>query len=50
MSIFNDKRRFSDDPDEHLEWKAEVERECRRDDYEQDDDMVIDLDEEEGAE
>lgn len=46
MSIFNDKRRFSDDPDEYLEWKAEVERECRRD-YEPDDDLVIDCEDEE---
>ena len=50
MSIFNDRRRYSDDPEEYLAWKSELEWECRRDDYEQDDDMVIDLDEEEGAE
>ena len=30
MSIFNDDRRYSDDPEEYLEWKHEVEQECRR--------------------
>jgi len=41
MSIFNDSRRYSDDPDEYEEWKAEVAWECRRDDYEPED-LVID--------
>lgn len=52
MSIFNDDRRYSDDPDEYAEWKAEVAWECRREagEYENyDDDLVVDLDEEEGA-
>lgn len=50
MSIFNDERRYSDNPDEYEEWKAEVAWECRRDNYENyDDDLVVDL-EEEGAE
>ena len=30
MSLFNDDRRYSDDPDEYLAWKAELERECRK--------------------
>lgn len=50
MSIFNDPRRYSDDPNEYAEWKAEVAWECRRDDYEPDEDLVLDLDEEEGEE
>lgn len=48
MSIFNDPRRYSDDPEEYEEWKAEVAWECRRDNYEADEDLVVDLDEEEG--
>ena len=50
MSIFKDSRRYSNDPDEYNEWKAEVAWECQRDNYEPDDDLVVDLDEEEGAE
>ena len=34
MSIFNDNRQFSDDEKEHQAWKTELERECRRDYYE----------------
>ena len=32
MSLFEDDRRYSDDPEEYLQWKYELERECRRDD------------------
>lgn len=43
MSIFNDPRRYSDDPDEYEEWKAEVAWECRRDnEYYEPEDLVID--------
>ena len=45
MSIFNDQRRYSDDPEEYEEWKAEVAWECRRDNYEADENLVVDLDE-----
>jgi len=37
MSIFNDRRRYSDDPDEYNEWKAEVAWECRRENAEPED-------------
>lgn len=30
MSLFNDDRRYSDDPEEYLQWKYELERECRK--------------------
>ena len=50
MSIFNDERRYSDDPEKYNEWKAEVAWECRRDNYEPDNDLVIDLDGEDGEE
>lgn len=53
MSIFNDPRRYSDNPEEYNEWKAEVAWECRRETQEYKDDdveLVIDMDEEEGAE
>lgn len=48
MSIFNDSRRYSNDPDEYEEWKAEVAWECRRDNYQvseyyEPEDLVIDL-------
>ena len=48
MSIFNDDRRYSDDPEEYLEWKWEVERECRREEYY--DDEPTEGDEEDGFE
>lgn len=52
MGIFNDSRRYSDNEEEYMEWKREVAWECRRDNYnyEPDEDLVLDLDEEEGAE
>jgi len=31
MSIYNDDRRYSDDPEEYLAWREEVKREARRD-------------------
>jgi hypothetical protein len=34
MSIFHDDRQFSDDESEYMAWKSELERECRKDDYE----------------
>ena len=52
MSIFNDQRRYSDDPAEYLEWKQEVAWESRREAQEYKDDdvgLVIDMDEEGGA-
>jgi len=51
MSIFNDPRRYSDDPEEYEEWKAEVAWECRREagEYEYDD-LEIDLESEDGEE
>lgn len=49
MSIFNDPRRYSDDPEEYEQWKSEVEWECRRDNYEPDEDLVLDVDEKEGS-
>lgn len=50
MSIFKDSRRYSDDPEKYEEWKAELAWECRRDNYnyEPDEDLVLDLEEEEG--
>ena len=33
MSIYNDSRRYSDDPDEYREWQAELARESSREDY-----------------
>jgi hypothetical protein len=45
MSIFNDDRRYSDNEEEYLQWEREVAWECRRDDYEPDDDLVVDLEE-----
>lgn len=37
MSIYNDDRRYSDDPDEYLAWREEVKREAQRDLYEEGD-------------
>lgn len=37
MSIFSDPRRYSDDPEEYLEWRWEAERECKGDDMYPDD-------------
>ena len=48
MSIFNDSRRYSDNEEEYLQWEWEIARECRKDNYEPDEDLVLDLDEEEG--
>lgn len=31
MSIFNDDRRYSDDPEEYLAWREEMKRECKGD-------------------
>lgn len=45
MGIFNDSRRYSDNEEEYLQWEREVAWECRRDDYEPDDDLVMDLEE-----
>ena len=36
MSIFNDDRRYSDNEDEYLEWKAELDREFRKANYVED--------------
>lgn len=33
MSILNDDRQYSDDPEEYLAWKWEVEREYRKQEY-----------------
>ena len=51
MSIFNDSRRYSDDPAEYLEWKQEVAWESRREaqEYKEDDvDLVIDTEGDDG--
>lgn len=50
MSIHNDDRQYSDDPDEYEEWKSELAWEYRNDSFEYDEDLVVNLDEEEGAE
>ena len=36
MSILNDDRRYSDDPEEYLAWREEVKREYAREEYEDD--------------
>ena len=43
MSIFNDDRRYSDDPEEYLQWKHEVEMECRREEIEAEMESRVDL-------
>ena len=51
MSIFNDSRRYSDDPAEYLEWKQEVAWECRKEaqEYKDDDvELVIDTEGDDG--
>lgn len=47
MSIFKDDRIVSDDIWEYSEWLNELKRECRKDAYSEDDDLVVDLEEEE---
>lgn len=45
MSIYNDDRRFSKDPEEYESWRQEVQREARRDSqeyfYPDDDDSLV---------
>lgn len=43
MSIYNDDRRFSNDPEEYEAWRQEVQREARRDsqEYYGDDDPLV---------
>ena len=47
MSILNDDRRYSDDPEEYMAWREEVKREYGREDYERDYDDETDYDTEE---
>lgn len=36
MSIFNDDRRYSDDPDDYRAWRSELDRELRKANYVED--------------